>query len=65
MYAGMIAKFPIETRARIHVDRVCTVSIAMQIRYSTDKTLVALVSQLRNCRYDFCGIAACEKSYLV
>ena len=45
MYAGMIAKSLIETRARIHVDCVC----ASEYRYAnpifTDKTLVILVSQ--------------------
>ena len=45
MYAGMIAKSLIETKARIHVDCVC----ASEYRYAdpifTDKTLVILVSQ--------------------
>lgn len=45
MYAGMIAKSLIETKARIHVDCVC----ASEYRYAdpifTDKTLVILISQ--------------------
>lgn len=45
MYAGMIAKSLIETRARIHVDCVC----ASEYRYAnpifTENTLVILVSQ--------------------
>lgn len=45
MYAGMIAKSLIETKARIHVDCVC----ASEYRYAnpifTDSTLVILVSQ--------------------
>lgn len=45
MYAGMIAKSLIETKAHMHVDCVC----ASEYRYAnpiyTDKTLVILVSQ--------------------
>ena len=45
MYAGMIAKSLIETKARIHVDCVC----ASEYRYAnpiyTDTTLVILISQ--------------------